>query len=164
MSEAGDKYFNRLIEVSTLKQNILVEIEELTQKQSDSIHDDDIDSLEKLVQQKQIKIDEMIKLDEQFEVYFMRMKFELKIKSLDEVTDNHVSVDLIKSLKELTSRILDLSKTIAEMERDNSAQLKNVMSVLQGEIVKLNQGRKINNIYSSSTVASKASYFIDKKK
>lgn len=164
MSEAGDKYFNRLIEISLQKRDVLAEFKKMTEAQQSGIEKDDIDSVEKLVQLKQVKIDDIKKLDEQFEVYFKRMKFELKIKNLEEVSEMHVTRELKKKLREITVNIMDLTNIITSLEKENSNLIKNMMSDLQGEIIKLNQGKKISNIYSSTIVTSQSAYFIDKKK
>ena len=156
-----EKYIDRLIDKLKKKHVLLRSILSLTQAQSSQINEDSIEELQKLIDEKQHVIDDINKLDEEFSVYFSRLKTTLKINSLDEL--NAAGVEGTRHLKEITAGIINLITEISEIEKANDDKSKEVLGKLGGEIKKLNLGKKVNTMYASKP-ANTASYFIDKKK
>ncbi len=161
MDTSSEKYISRLIEILKKKHVLLRAILSLTQAQSSEINEDSIEKLQKLIDDKQHVIDDINKLDEEFEVYFARLKISLKINSLEELDAS--GIEGARHLKEVTAGILKLITEISEIEKANNDKSKELLGKLGGEIKKINQGMKVNSAYSSTPVNT-ASYFIDKKK
>jgi hypothetical protein len=161
MNSSLEKYVERMQEVTNNKYRLLNEILVMTREQSKTISEEGIGALEKLVSDKQIKIDAVNELDEQFDVYFQRMKIELKVKNLDEIRSP--SIKGINELKESIADVMGLLRQISEIEKRNSDGAKKLLSGISSEIKKLNVGKKVSNAYKP--VQNQASsYFIDKKK
>jgi len=161
LNNSPEKYIERLIDILKKKHVLLRSILSLTQAQSSQINEDSIEELQKLIDEKQHVIDDINKLDEEFSVYFVRLKTTLKINSLDEL--NAAEVEGTRHLKEITAGIINLITEISEIEKTNDDKSKEVLGKLGGEIKKINQGLKVNSTYSPRP-ANTASYFIDKKK
>jgi acetylglutamate kinase len=157
----SEEYMKRMTEISSRKLVLLSEISDLTFRQSEVISEDSIAELEKLVAEKQIKIDAITKLDEDFDVYFQRMKSMLKVKSLEELKDSDIKE--VGELKEIIAKIVELIGRISTIEKQNNENAGKVLKSIGDEIKKFNQGKKINKAYIPAPSKS-PSYFIDKKK
>lgn len=161
MDTSTEKYMERLIDILKKKHVMLRAILSLTQAQSAQMNEDGIEKLQKLIDEKQHVIDDINKLDEEFSVYFTRLKTTLKIKSLDEL--NASGIEGAKHLKEITAGILNLITEISGIEKTNNKKSEELLNELGSEIRKINQGKKVNSTYTAKPVNT-ASYFIDKKK
>ena len=164
ISETGtspEKYVGRLIDLLKKKHVLLHSLLSLTQSQSDQINEESIEILQRLIDEKQLVIDDINKLDDEFNVYFSRLKSTLKINSLDEL--NAAGLDGARHLKEITAGIINLIKEISQLEKDNNEKSTELLNYLGGEIKKINQGKKMNNSYTSRPINTTA-YYIDKKK
>lgn len=161
MEASHEKYMDRLTEILHKKQGFLQEILDLTGSQTTAIDEEDLDKLQKLIEDKQTKIDAIDKLDEEFNVYFQRLKSTLKINSLAEL--NAVGSPKAVQLKEATAGILKLIVAIDDIEKVNSEKSKKLLDATGDEIKKLNQGKKVNSAYTPAPLKL-PSYFIDKKK
>lgn len=155
------EYISSLVELLEKKKSHMQCILDLTQKQSAVIDQDSLEELQKLIDEKQIHIDTINKIDEDFEVYFRRLKSTLNIKTLNELELPGVSG--AAALKDETAAIIELIKKISKLEETNSIKAKGLLENLGDEIKKLNQGKKISSAYNPSPL-SNPSYFIDKKK
>lgn len=162
MNMTPETYMERLISVSSKKKQLLLDMLLLTKAQAETINEDGIDDLDKLISDKQSKIDEIDKLDEEFGVYFFRLKRELGIKSLDELRSPGIKGAL--ELKECIGQIMDIIKEISCLEQHNSAMAKGLLNNFGHEIKKINEGKKTTNAYGQSPVIQAPSYFVDKKK
>lgn len=162
MENQLEKYFERLTEISREKRKKLEDILSITKAQSEEIEKDGIESLQKLLDDKQKKIEEIDKNDEDFDVYYKRIKQKYKIGSLENL--NVSNVKEAKELQEVTGEIKKILEEICELEKQNSEKVKEALSSLSGEIRKINQGKKVSNVYSSDSAKNTASYFIDQKK
>lgn len=161
MTNSTEKYLERMIEASSKKLRLLNEIQEFTKQQSQVITEETTEKLWEFINEKQKNIDMIDKLDEEFNTYFDMLKLEMNVKSLDELETNN-----IKGITELKKCISDIMKVIAEisqLEKENNEKVRELLNDLGREIKKLNQGKKVNQLYSS-TVHQPSSYYIDKKK
>ncbi len=161
MNTSIEKYFDRMIENLKNKQKLLIEMSDLTQAQAGVIKSDTLPVLQKLIDEKQIRIDAIDKLDEEFSVYMGRLKSTAGVNSLEELDVS--TYPAAAQLKGITTEILGLIKKISEIEKLNSSKSKELLNELGGEIKKINQGKKVNKAYSPGPV-SLPSYFVDKKK
>lgn len=161
MDNSPEKYVSRLAECSDKKLKLLQDMLELTKAQAEVIDEDGLDMLQKLVSEKQIRIEEINRIDEEFEVYFQRLKQVLKVKNLDELKSSEIKG--VKELQEAIGQVVKLISEISTLEKQNSEKANGLLSDIGNEIKKLSQGRRINSAYTSGPMQS-PSYFIDKKK
>lgn len=161
MEMSPEKYIQRLNEILQKKTLLLQDILVLTEAQAKVINEDGIDDLNKLIDKKQTKIDAINSLDEEFSVYFQRLKSSMNIKSLTEL--DALGLEGAGQLKSLTGGILALINAIGEKEKQNNENSKKLLDQLGSDIKKLNQNKKVNSAYAHKSVDI-PSYFIDKKK
>ncbi len=155
-------YVERLIEASRKKYKCLQDMLLLTMAQSESINEDGLEGLQKLISDKQIKIDEINRIDEEFGVYFSRLKQKLGVSSLDEVV--MPGLKGVDELKQTIKQIMELLSEIRENEQQNNEKARNLLNDLGSNIRKIREGRKLNSVYSQSSDLRPPSYFVDKKK
>jgi hypothetical protein len=154
--------FDRMIELLGRKKELLGDMLELTKAQTDVIAAGTLDKLEQLVHEKQLKIDEIDKLDADFGVYFESLKSAFNINRLSEL-DVHAD-PRAKQLKHITSEVIELIGEISSIEKVNSEKSKKLLEELGSQIKKVNQGKKINNAYSKQPADVSSSFFLDQKK
>lgn len=156
-----EEYIGGLYKVSLEKCNLLKDILKFTEEQAEFIEEEEIESLEKLVAVKQAKIDEINKLDEEFEVYFLRLKDTLNVKKLDEFKG--LNLPGARELQEAVAQIICLVEKISRLEKQNNEKAKNLLRKLRDNIKNINQSKKVNSAYMPEPLKPPA-YFIDKKK
>ncbi len=157
-----EEYFMRLTEITLKKYYLLEEILCMTKAQSETINEDGINELGVLISGKQEKIDRIDKLDDQFEVYFKRLKQELGINNLAEADGK--SLPGAKELQDVTGKVLGLLNEINEVEKSNNQKTVNLLNLFKGEIKSLNQAKKVNRAYHPVVATETPSYFINKKR
>lgn len=166
MNTTPEKYIERLNELLQKKKALLLDILTLTQAQSEAITDEDLDSLNNLINSKQLKMDAINKFDEEFGTYYQRLKSTLGISHLDQLDTAKLessASESAKQLKGLTAEILKVIRDIGEIEKANDQKSKKLLEQFGSEIKKINQGKKANSAYNPGPVSS-PSYFLDKKK
>jgi len=161
MDASHEKYMERLAGLLDKKQGLLQEILDLTGRQTGAVEGEDLEKLQKLIEDKQARIDAIDRLDEEFNVYFQRMKSALKVKSLAGLDAS--GTPGAARLKEATAGILKLISAISDIEKVNNEKSKKLLDSMGSEIKKLNQGRRVNSAYAPAPFKP-PSYFIDKKK
>lgn len=157
-----DICIRKMIELSSKKYSLLQDMLELTRAQSGTITEDGIENLQKLIAEKQTKIEEIDKLDEEFTSCFQQLKQELKVERLEEI--NNASIPGIKELKDTVGRIMELLEEIRKLESRNIENAEKLMDGLSSQIKKLNQGKTINAAYGKNVVAAPPSFFVDSRK
>lgn len=162
INNTPDKYIQRMQEVTDKKYILLQDMVLLTQEQSNTITEEGLYELEKLVSCKQLKIDEIDKLDEEFNVYFQRLKHELKVNSLEEAQTSGIIG--VKELQEAVKDVKDLIVEIMNLEKANSEKTKNLLDLLGDEIKKVSVGKAANSAYKIGQNTRQPSYFMDQKK
>ncbi|NLD49246.1 MAG: flagellar protein FlgN [Clostridiaceae bacterium] len=162
MTSSPEEYIERLSGISQKKYVLLQDLYILTQSQAVAIDCEEIKKLEELIENKQLKIDAITKLDDDFGVYFKRLKQILGVSSLDEVKE--ASYKGVKEFKTAVKNILDISKEISQMENDNNMKARKLLDSIGEEIRKMNMGRKANSVYNQAADMKQPSYYIDKKK
>ena len=156
-----ENYVMRMLEVSRKKLGFLKEILELTRQQYQVITEETTDALDALIREKQKSIDAIHPLDEEFKVYHERLKFEMKIKSLEELSGTRIQG--LEELQQCVGSVMQTMKEISVLEKQNQGKANQVLDELGREIRKLNQGKKVNNLYAPVNLQPTA-YYIDKKK
>ncbi len=161
MDTSAEKYFDRMVEILDKKQLLLKDMLALTQAQTPVIKAEALDELERLINEKQQKIESIDKLDEEFSVYYERLKATANVKKLDDIDAR--AFPGAKALKERIGEILELVSNISQIEKSNNDKSKELHEQLGSQIKKINQGKRINNAYNPAPPNSTA-FFVDKKK
>ena len=166
MDRTPEKTIDRLNELLQKKRNLMQDILKLTNAQTEAISQDGLDRLNGFIKDKQIRIDEINQLDEEFELLSAEFKKDFGISRLDQLDAAKLTSEAsagAKQLKTLTAGILDVIREISEVEKLNSQKSKKLLEQFGNEIKKINQGKKANNAYRAGAINA-PSYFLDKKK
>lgn len=161
MNNSPEKYFERMIELGRKKYGYLQDILALTQKQTAVIVEDGIEVLGQLINEKQKVIEEIDRLDEEYGVYFQRLKTVLKITDLADVDAS--KTEGAKKLKDVTSGLMELIKQIKELETSNNEKAHKLYNHFGEEIRKISAGKKMTSAYAPKG-ENPPSFYIDKKK
>jgi hypothetical protein len=160
------KYLGRLNELQQKKMVLLQKILTLTREQTETITENGLDGLNRLIAEKQLWIDSLKKDDEEFVTCFQKLKKMAGISKLDQLDvsklEGTASEDA-KLLKNLTAEIMETIGVISEIEKVNSEKSKSLLSKFSCEVKKLNQGKKMVKAYKVGPI-NPPSYFVDKKK
>ena len=158
-----NEYLNDLIKISKEKKDNLSEMLLLTKEQEDAIERQDMEQLNRLIDEKQKRIELINSLDDQFEDYFTKIKSEFNINSIDELTD--IPKVGMKGLKEEVAEIMSAISCIKVLERGNSLKLNEKKKEVSKKLQELNRNKlSASKYYSSRPVISPNPAFIDKKK
>lgn len=161
MGLTPEEYMHRLLEVTAKKRTLMQELLVLTQKQAEVLHEDGLDALQKLVDDKQVRIDAVNKLDEDFDVYFRRLKSELKVNSLEEA--KCAGIQGAKELQEAVAGVIQIVQQIGVLEKENNTKAQGLLNKFGDEVKRVNIAKKANSAYAPGPIQT-SSYFIDKKK
>ncbi len=162
MDNSSGIYIEKMAELLGKKKQLLQEMLTLTKAQTPVIAADSLDKLQKLVEDKQGLIDRINELDDEFTAYMDKLKSAVGISKLDDIDISRFPAAV--RLKQGVSVVLDLVREISEIEKINSVKSNKLLEQLGSQIQKINQGKKINNAYSSQNAAVTSSLFLDKKK
>lgn len=166
MDRTPEKTIEKLNELLQRKRGLIQDILKLTNAQTEAISQDGLDRLNGLIKDKQIRIDEINQLDEEFELLSAEIKKAFGISRLDQLDAAKLTSEAsagAKLLKALVADILDVIREISEIEKINSQKSKKLLEQFGNEIKKINQGKKANNAYKAGAYNA-PSYFVDKKK
>jgi len=152
----------KAIEASNKKYKCLQDLILLTMAQTEAINEDGIDGLSKLTGEKQIKINEINKIDEDFGIYFDLLKQKLGVNNLDEINTSELKG--ANELKQITGKIMELLTEINKLEKQNYEKAKNLLDELGAKIRQISEGKRLNNAYNASAGLTPPAYFVDKKK
>jgi methyl-accepting chemotaxis protein len=156
-----EEFVDRLIVAAEKKYSLLKGVLFISQAQTRHINEDSIEGLQKLIGEKQSKIDEINKIDEAFDVYFRRLKQMLGVTRLDEIKASEISG--IGKLQDAVGSIMTTINEISEIEKLNNKKAGEVLGSLANKVKLVNQGKQLNNAYMPGPVKA-PSYFFDKKK
>lgn len=156
----GKEYIVALRESLEKKLKIMEETYSLCKLQSDVLESEtvDFDRFDQLVDEKDICIDKISKLDEGFELVYQRVQ--------DELLNNKDAYSLeIKRMQELITKITDYGTKIMALEERNK---KKVTFALNNERLSIREGRRSVNVamnyYKGMTgMGIPESRFMDKK-
>lgn len=162
MSLTNEEYMNRLNECMIKKKSLLNEIVLLTKGQESFIENEDYDSLNKMIDKKQEKIEKVDKVDDEFEVYFKRLKANLKVKSLDEI--NPKTLNGAAELKQSVIEIFSILKEIQEFEKQNKEKAEAALNQVKDGINRVKASKRANVAYLGGKSSETESHFIDSKK
>jgi DNA-dependent RNA polymerase auxiliary subunit epsilon len=161
MDTSVGKYFDRMTEILKKKGLLLKDMLYLSELQTSAIQSEELDTLRKLVDKKQLKIEAIDKLDDEFDIYFERLKAVTNVKKLDEL--NVSEFPGAKALKDATAEILAIAEKIRETENVNSQKCAELKKKLGEQISKAKQSKKLDDAYNQK-FNNTPSYYFDKKK
>lgn len=162
MSLTNEEYVMRLNESLEKKLVFLNEILSYTNEQSDAIAADDYDKINNIIDKKQESIDQANKLDDEFEIYFKRLKTNLNVKSLDDI--KIIGISGAEKLKEMVEAVCTILSKIKEEEKENMEKTKVAFEKLKNIMNQMKVGKKANSAYLEKKSLEVESYFIDSKK
>ena len=155
-----DSYLNILQESLEKKLEALKHIEEINHVQTEILKKEELDmeAYDRTVDEKDIYVEELNKLDEGFEALYDRVKEEL-------LADKSKYAVQIKHLQELIGEITDKSVSIQAEESRNKALLESHFSRQRKDLGKVRKSSKAAYGYYKNMNNKKTdSFFLDKKK
>lgn len=156
-----ERHIERLTEISRKKLELLNGMLDLTRQQSQALEDNDVELLENLVTRKQVIIDEVILLDDEFDVCFKSLKKALNVETFDELAGKEITG--VRELQNVVGQLVSIMHQISHMEKKNNEGAATLLKSFGDEIKKLNQGKKAALAYRPA-ITDTPSYFIDRKK
>lgn len=155
-----DSYLNILQESLKKKLEALRHIEEINHVQTETLKKEELDmeAFDRTVDEKDIYVEELNKLDEGFETLYDRVKEEL-------LADKSKYAVQIKHLQELIGEITDKSVSIQAEESRNKALLEGHFSKQRKDLGKVRRSSTAAYGYYKNMNKKQAdSFFLDKKK
>lgn len=162
MATENMDHTGRMTELLVRKKELLGEMLELTVEQTSAIESQSLDRLQELVDEKQKRIEEIDRLDEEFAACLDKLKAAAGIKDLGELDASRFPG--ARELKQATAEVLSLVEKISSIEKDNSAKCKELLEEIGAQIRRMNQAKKLNNAYNRPDAGGAPSFFLDKKK
>ena len=157
----GYEIVQSMIALSEKKKLLMEQIYNISIKQRDYIDKADASSLQKTIDDKQKRINDINKLDKEFQSSFTKIKEFYGVDSIEKI--NSREIPNITDLKKIISAIMELTKTIYETEKENNQRINGYMDRLKTDIKKINVGKNAMSAYKSTKPTSQSVYF-DKKK
>jgi len=151
----------KLNEISLKKLELIREILLYTRSERDALTSDRLDDMQTLLDEKQLRMDAVDKLDEQFALLTDRLKSSLSLSSLEELPRHHLPG--VKELKEVVGQIHQLLGEIKELEDENIALVKAEMQDTRDKIKQAENFKRVRGAYKPVN-GNTPSYFFDTKK
>lgn len=154
-------YIQLLIDSLRKKHMVLNELMQITTRQQDIIESESFDEDEfmKTITLKEEQINSLSDLDKGFELVYDRIREEIKENS-------NMYIAEITSLKELVTKVTDLSIKLQALEKRNKTNLEELLSKKRKSIRNARLSNEtVANYYKTMSGRQEAqSYFYDKKK
>ena len=159
--EVKQTYIQLLIDSLEKKHELLEEIMNVTTKQQDMIDSSSFneDEFMQTISLKEEQINKLSELDKGFEMVYDRIR--------DELGDNHKKyTSEIISLKELVTRVTDLSVNLQALEQRNKSKLQALLLRKRKNIKNARLSNEtVTSYYKNMSAGNESkSYFYDKKK
>ncbi len=148
----------KMIELSLKKKDILIQILKLTTTQADTIENDNIDNLSKILIQKEKLMEEIDILDRDFLSLYNNIKSEEGIDNLEKI--NIEKYANIKSLKEIVTEINAILNDISMIDRNNTIKMKSNVDKVKSD---LKQVKEVKRAYKGYNYEAVESILIDEK-
>jgi len=161
MMESVEKMMNDLVELLEGKIAALEKIHELTLKQKEDIKNNQGDNINGFIDKKQVEIDKINVIDEDFANTVKKLKLELDIESLEQVdTDRFPQMKVIRVKIE---EILNLGNDIMKLEEYNKDKIIEIINNIKKDLKAVNLGRKFVKAYEKPNI-DVGGIYIDRKK
>lgn len=142
------------------KLELFQELNRITMKQREDIQSHQGDNIDILVQEKQVVIDRIDRLDESFLRGYKILRDELQLDTLNKVDGSRHPE--LRKIKDTVEKIMELAKNIMELEKGNNAQLEEIFQNIKKELKQINTGKRSLKAYEATPVYNDGVY-IDKK-
>jgi hypothetical protein len=152
---------NQMIALSKKKYDLLIKLKGLSEKQNEAFGEERLDSVEKILNEKDVIISNISSIDEEFLKHSGMIKQLLGINSLTEL--ENTNVEGRQELKALIEEISNLVEAIIDIEKQGQSLAVEMKKSFSKEIKTLNSGKKITSAYNNKPL-NNPSYFFDKKK
>ncbi|HHV59524.1 MAG TPA: flagellar protein FlgN [Clostridiaceae bacterium] len=156
-----NNYIEELIGLLESKQKLLQTILSLTQEQARAIDEENVEELEKMVEEKQVHIDRINIIDKEFN--FIYAEFKEKFGSLDINNAKDLEVREVKRLKDEVAKTMELIKSIFAIEESNNDKAGKLLQKISDSLKSISQTKKVTNAYDQKAYQVQPHY-IDKKK
>lgn len=161
MMESIEKMMNDLVELLEEKKAVLEKIHELTLKQKEDIENNQGDNINGFIDKKQVEIDKINVIDEDFANTVKKLKLELDIESLEQVdTDRFPQM---KVMRVKIEEILNLGNDIMKLEEYNKDKIIEIINHIKKDLKAVNLGRKSVKAYEKPNI-DVGGIYIDRKK
>lgn len=148
-----------MIELSSEKKALLIQILKLTKTQSDLIENEKIDDLSIVLVQKENLMQEIDILDKKFLSLYNAIKSDEGIDSLEKI--NIEKYANLKSLKEVVAEINSVLNDISIIDRNNTIKMKSQVDKIKSDLKQVKQAKRAYKGYNYEPVES---MLIDEKK
>ncbi len=148
-----------MIELSSEKKALLIQILKLTKTQSDLIENEKIDDLSIVLVQKENLMQEIDILDKKFLSLYNSIKSDEGIDSLEKI--NIEKYANLKSLKEVVAEINSVLNDISIIDRNNTIKMKSQVDKIKSDLKQVKQAKRAYKGYNYEPVES---MLIDEKK
>lgn len=153
-----------LINISKTKKDYLNEMLLITQEQQRVIEQGEMDQLNKLIDEKQNRIDAINSIDEQFQDGFSKLKNELNINDISELIGTGYDAE-VKELRNEVSEIMTVIEDIRKVEKENSLKLSEQKKEVTKKLQEIKRNRLATNKYFNTKFSVPPNpAFFDKKK
>lgn len=149
MVKNPDKHVQSMQNLCEKKYTLLKDILELTKKQTQLVSKQDFEELNKIIDIKQERIDEINRLDEDFSHELQELKAAFGVERLDDL--DKARAEGMKGLKELKSTIkdiMDLTGQIGAIEGENNKMVSAAFKEMSEKLKKINTAREVRKAYS----------------
>ncbi len=158
MDKKIDKVIN-LTEILQEKNNILVELLNLTEHQLQFLKNQEIDKLGRVLESKQLRIDRIDKLDKEFVKQFTVIKSSYGIQEISEL---EIDKKYLRELKNITMQITVMLEKLYKLDQQIQKLADKNHKSIKARIKKINTGRKARKGYKLNQ-SHKGSVFMDRK-
>ncbi len=160
MNNAEDM-IEKMVNLLNTKRQKLLDILEITKRQTLAINNKEDESLDKYIDDKQAIINDIDDIDKQFIECLNILKSQLGIKSLDETPKD--KLEEFKLLKTCINENHTIIEEIISIEKENSVKLKAEFDDIKEKIKEISGGKRIVSAYENRPVYNDGAFF-DKKK
>lgn len=154
-----------LYRLSEGKYKLMEQLLALTERQRETLTTVDevsLNSLNRLIEEKQAVISKVDVLDKEFLEKFQALKAHLGVEDFSKVEGEPVPG--FKALKSKVEEILEITQKIKELDDENTASAKAHMEVIKQELKTVRIGKQVSRSYGQKYNDHSQSIFIDKRR
>lgn len=150
---------DKMIEFSSQKKNLLMEIFELTKAQANFIEEDNMEEIDIILEKKEELMNKIDIFDKEFLENYLIVKKQEGIDSIDMIDIR--KYDNLKSLKNIVNEINTILNEIEKIDQKNILNMQSNISKIKSN---LRQVKEVKRAYKGYNYEPNESILIDKKK
>ena len=159
--ENSKETIKNLLELLNKKEELYTGLLEITMAQKKDIEENDANNIEKLIEGKQVIIDEINVIDKIFVTTYENLKTGMNVKEIRKL--DIIKYPELSDVKAKVGNIMSLANEIMQLEKENKDKLTSLFEDVKRELKNLKQGKKSLKAYDSKPIMRDGIY-IDKKK